>query len=70
MWPLQFFKAMQLHYILLDSAELDIRAERDASVVENEVGEGRGPWQGCDRSHRASFMYVFMFVFPGAKENE
>lgn len=34
---------MQRHYISLDSAELDVKAERDASVLENEVGEGRGP---------------------------
>lgn len=30
---------MQLHYISLDSAELDVRAEGDASAPENEVGE-------------------------------
>lgn len=43
MWLLQFFKAIRLHYISLGSAELDVRAERDASAPENEVGEGRGP---------------------------
>lgn len=62
MWPLQFFKAMQLHCFSLDSAELDVRAERDASALENEVGAGRGSGRAVTGAiEQVLCMYLCMY---------